>query len=70
MNMQKVISLAAVGALVGLAVAQFFPSLGKSGLAKGLSDFSFEMGAKKPFLMNAGIGAGLGALLGLAISKK
>ena len=44
--------------------------IGKSGLEKGLSDFAFEMGAKKPYLVDAGIGAGLGALLGLAISKK
>jgi hypothetical protein len=70
MKLDKVIALAALGALIGLAVAQFFPSLGKSGLAKGLSDFAFEMGAKKPYLMDAGIGAGLGALLGLALSKK
>jgi len=68
--MNKVIMAALIGAVAGVLVAQFFPSLGKSGLDKGLSDFAFEMGAKKPYLVDAGIGAGLGALLGLAFSKK
>lgn len=67
--MQKAMQYAVVGLVVGLLVAQFFPSLGKGGLDKGLSDFAFEMGAKRPYLMDAGIGAGLGALLGLAFSK-
>ena len=70
MKADKIVLFALVGAAVGLLLAQFFPSLGKSGLDKGFSDLGFAMGAKKPYLFNAGVGAGIGALLGLALSRK
>jgi len=69
-KINTVVAGALVGAIAGLLVAEFFPSLGKSGLEKGLSDLAFDLGSKKPYLMNGGIGAAVGALIGGFLFKK
>lgn len=68
--MKNIVLYALIGAAAGLAVAHFFPSLGKAGLDKGFSDIAFGLGAKKPYAMDAGIGAALGALIGFLTQKK
>lgn len=68
--MRQILLYALIGAAVGLLVAQFLPSLGRSGLDKGFSDLAFELGAQRPYLLNAGIGAAVGALIGGIFSKK
>ncbi len=68
--MRNALLFALIGAAAGLAVAHFFPSLGKSGLDKGFSDLAFGLGAKKPYLLDAGIGAALGAVIGFLTDKK
>ena len=68
--MRTVLIYTLVGAAAGLLVAQFLPTLGRTGLDKGLSDMAYGLGAAKPFAHNAAWGAGLGALLGLALKNK
>ena len=68
--MRSVLVWILVGTAAGLVVAQYMPSLGHSGLDKGLSDMAYGLGAAKPFAQDAGLGAAVGALLGLAMQKK
>jgi hypothetical protein len=60
---KNILPYALVGAAAGLAIAHFFPSLGQKGLAKGLTDLSMSLGAKKPYWEDAGIGALVGAVI-------
>lgn len=69
-NLNTVASGAVIGILAGLITAHFFPSLGKSGLDKGLTDFAVSLGGQKPYLVDGAIGGGIGALLGAFLFKK
>jgi hypothetical protein len=68
--MRQALLFALIGAAAGLLAAQFLPSLGKSGLDKGFSDLAFELGAKRPYLLNAAVGAAIGAVIGGILGKK
>lgn len=68
--MKNIALSALIGAAVGLLLAHFFPSLGKDGLSKGLSDIAFDLGAQRPYALNAGLGAAIGAVLGFVTQKK
>lgn len=61
---------AAIGAAVGLLIAHFFPLLGKSGLDKSLTDLTLKLGAEKPYVMDASIGAAVGAAIGFLTAGK
>jgi len=67
--MRKALAFAVVGAAAGILVAQYFPALGKSGLDRGLSKLAYHLGAERPYAVDAGIGAGIGFLVGLLAGK-
>lgn len=70
MKTRKIIAFALLGAVAGLLVAEFLPSLGRNGLSKAGADLGFALGARKPYLPDAAAGAALGALLGWLLGGK
>lgn len=68
--MNKMVSFALAGAVVGLVLAQFFPDLGLDSAGAFGAGLGRAFGASKPFLRNAAIGAAVGAALGYFLSKK
>jgi hypothetical protein len=66
---KKAFAFTLVGAAAGILVAQYFPALGKSGLDRGLSKLAYNLGAQRPYALDAGIGAGIGLLIGLFAGK-
>jgi hypothetical protein len=67
--MKKSLAYALVGAAAGILVAQYFPALGKNGLDRGLSKLAYNLGAQRPYAVDACIGAGLGFLASLLAGK-
>ena len=67
--MKKAFACALVGAAAGILVAQYFPALGKSGLDRGLSKLAYNLGAQRPYAVDAAIGAAVGFLAGLVAGK-
>ena len=68
--MSKIILFAVVGALVGLALAQFLPNLGKTDAAAALSNAAYALGKDKPYAVYSAVGAVVGAILGVFTSKR
>ena len=62
--MKKIVVSAAVGLLIGVLVAEFFPNIGKTEAASGLSNLAYNLGKQKPYLNYGAIGAVVGALVG------
>jgi hypothetical protein len=66
---KKTLAFALVGAAAGVLVAQYFPALGKNGLDRGLSKLAYNLGAQRPYALDAGVGAAIGFLVGLLAGK-
>ena len=61
--MNKIILYALLGAVIGLVLAELFPSLGKGDLGRGVNDLAISLGKQKPYAVYAAIGAVVGAIL-------
>jgi predicted membrane protein len=68
--MKNILSYALVGLVVGILLAEYFPSLGKGSFESGLNDLGYALGKQKPFAAYGAIGTLVGAIIGALSGKK
>jgi hypothetical protein len=68
--MKSIVIYAVIGAVVGIFLAEYFPSVGKGSFESGLNDLGYALGKQKPFAAYGTVGALVGAVLGFVAQKK
>ena len=67
--LNKILVFAAIGAAVGILLAEFAPELGLNKGERFVSEIGHAFGGARPYARNASIGAAVGALIGF-LSRK